>query len=225
MNDYNLISKRYFSSGQPSTPILYANADTDKLSILKDNKGKAGVYLWKNNINGKRYVGSSIRLGIRLTQYFNINYLKRNLSTMIICQALLKYGYSNFSLEILEYCDSSECIKKETHYIEKLKPEYNIQLFPSTPMLGVKRREDTIANLKKSLTGLSKSDQHKLNLSLADPGSTQIEAMDLVENKTTVHQSMRGAARELGIQPITIVKFISNGQVKPYKGRYIFKIK
>ena len=91
---------------------------------------------------------------------------------MTICQALLKYGYSNFSLEIFEYCDLSECIKKETHYIEKLKPEYNIQLFPNTPMFGVKRRVDTIAKLKKSLTGLSKLDQHKLNLSLADPGST-----------------------------------------------------
>lgn len=195
MNAYNLINKRYFSSGKPSTLIVYANADTQKLSILMDNKGKAGIYLWRNNLNGNKYVGSSIRLGIRLTQYFNINYLKRNLSSMAICQPLLKYGYSNFSLEILEYCDSSECIKKETHYIDKLKPEYNIQLFPSTPMLGVKRRADTIAKLKKSLTGLSKSDQHKLNLSLADPGSTQIEAIDLVENKTTVHHSMRGAAR------------------------------
>ena len=93
---------------------------------------------------------------------------------MRICQALLKYGYSNFSLQILEYCDKSECIKKETHYIEKLKPEYNIQLFPSTPMLGVKHRKESIAKLKKSLTGLSKSDLHKLNLSLADPGSMEI---------------------------------------------------
>lgn len=43
INAYNLTNKRYFSSGQPSTPIVvYANADTEKLSILKDNKGKAG---------------------------------------------------------------------------------------------------------------------------------------------------------------------------------------
>ena len=144
---------------------------------------------------------------------------------MRICQALLKYGYSNFSLQILEYCDKSECIKKETHYIEKLKPEYNIQLFPSTPMLGVKHRKESIAKLKKSLTGLSKSDLHKLNLSLADPGSIEIEAIDLVENKTTVHHSMRAAAKELGIQPVIITKLISRGQVKPYKGRYIFKLK
>lgn len=77
--------------------------------------------------------------------------------------------------------------------------------------------------MKESLKGLSKSDQHKLNLSLADPGSTVIEAIDLIENKTTTHHSMRAAAKELGLQPIIIIKFISNGQVKPYKGRYIFK--
>lgn len=217
------LKDRCFSSGQPSTP-FYANADTQKLGVLKDNKGKVGVYLWINNITGKKYVGSSVQLGIRLSQYFNINYLNRNIS-MRICQALLKYGYSNFSLQILEYCDKSECIKKETHYIEKLKPEYNIQLFPSTPMLGVKHRKESIAKLKKSLTGLSKSDLHKLNLSLADPGSIEIEAIDLVENKTTVHHSMRAAAKELGIQPVIITKFISRGQVKPYKGRYIFKVK
>jgi hypothetical protein len=42
MNAYNFINKRDFSSsGLPSTPI-YTNADTQKLSIIKENKGKAG---------------------------------------------------------------------------------------------------------------------------------------------------------------------------------------
>jgi hypothetical protein len=146
---------------------------------------------------------------------------------MSISRALLKYGYSNFSLEILEYCVPvvTVCREKETYYIAKLKPQYNIQLYPNTPMLGVKRRADTITKLKKSLTGLPITEQHKLNLSLADPSSIQVEAIDLVDNKTTVHHSMKAAARELGIQPIIIIKFISRGQVKPYKGRYIFKVK
>jgi hypothetical protein len=43
----------------------YSNADTDKLQILKDNKGKAGVYLFMHNESplrmlargkGKKYV-------------------------------------------------------------------------------------------------------------------------------------------------------------------------
>lgn len=37
-----------------------------------------------------------------------------------------KHGYSNFSLEILEYCNPSECIKKEQYYIDLLSPEYNL---------------------------------------------------------------------------------------------------
>ena len=47
LNTFSLINKRYFSSGtdKPSSARIYVNADTQKLSILNDNKGKAGVYL------------------------------------------------------------------------------------------------------------------------------------------------------------------------------------
>lgn len=56
---------------------------------------------------------------------------------MRICRALLKYGYSNFSLEILEYCDSVLCLEREKHYIDHLNPEYNISQHPSSPFLGL----------------------------------------------------------------------------------------
>ena len=35
---------------------------------------------------------------------------------MNICRALLKHGYSNFSLEIIEYCEVSDLLIKEKHY-------------------------------------------------------------------------------------------------------------
>lgn len=44
----------------------------------------------------------------------------------MIFSPLLKYGYSEFSLEILKYCDPSTIIFREQHYIYNLKPEYNI---------------------------------------------------------------------------------------------------
>jgi hypothetical protein len=31
---------------------------------------------------------------------------------MVIYKALLKYGYSGFKLEILEYCEPSNCIER-----------------------------------------------------------------------------------------------------------------
>jgi group I intron endonuclease len=66
------------------------------------------------------YVGSSINLSRRFTNYFNISYLSKN--NLIISRALIKYGFSNFSLEILEYCDKSVLLKREQHYMDILKP-------------------------------------------------------------------------------------------------------
>jgi len=40
----------------------YSNSDTDKFLILTDNKGKAGIYLWKHNESGKIYIGSAADL-------------------------------------------------------------------------------------------------------------------------------------------------------------------
>jgi group I intron endonuclease len=74
------------------------------MQILDDNKNKAGVYLWINIVDGKKYIGSSENLKKRFREYFNVNHLMRNKS-LYICSALLKYGYSKFSLEILEYCE------------------------------------------------------------------------------------------------------------------------
>ena len=68
---------------------FYENADAQKLQILADNKGKSGVYLWKNKKNGKLYVGSSQDLARRLKSYYNINHLIKE-SSMVINRALLK---------------------------------------------------------------------------------------------------------------------------------------
>src|SRR5205085_9738932 len=88
---------------EPTVPVkFYPNSDTCKVQILSDNKNKSGIYMWTNNINKKRYIGSSQYLNKRFKEYFNVNYLFRNTS-MYICNALIKHGYCNFSLTILEY--------------------------------------------------------------------------------------------------------------------------
>ena len=51
----------------------------------------------------------------RFRNYFNV-----------LFKALLKYGYSNFKLEILEYCDPENLVDREQHYLNLLKPEYNV---------------------------------------------------------------------------------------------------
>ena len=68
----------------------------------------------------------------------------------LIHKALLKYGYSNFKLEILEYCDTVNCIEREQFYraaLDLLKPEYNI-LLKAGSTLGYKHTDASKAKMK-----------------------------------------------------------------------------
>ena len=77
--------------------------------------------------------------------YFNIVNLTFALEkyNSIISSSLLKYGYSNFSVEILEYCRSSEVRKREQYYLDLEKPEYNILKLVDS-FIGHKHPEDSL---------------------------------------------------------------------------------
>jgi hypothetical protein len=107
--DYNnSIGNKEFANFIPA--IFYENADVDRLRILKDNKDKAGIYLWTHLESGKIYIGSALNLSDRLKNYFNKGNLERNKS---ICNALLHHGYSKFTLTIIEIIDISNLTKAE----------------------------------------------------------------------------------------------------------------
>jgi group I intron endonuclease len=48
-------------------------------------------------------------------------------SRSYIYDSLLQDGYSNFNLEILEYCDVKILLEREQYYFDILNPEYNIR--------------------------------------------------------------------------------------------------
>lgn len=149
--------KNYSTSSRPqSFPVIkYTNAESDKPLIIKENKGKAGVYRWINNLNGNSYIGSSKSLDIRLKNYFSPNFLNRELKTSEsrIYRAIRKNGYSNFSLEILEYCNPSDAVSIEQKYLDLLKPEYNI-LKKAGSLLGFKHSEKTLLKFKARILTL-----------------------------------------------------------------------
>ncbi len=148
-----LRSKGLHTLSQPIIPVkIYANADILKLDILTQNKNKSGIYCFTNLTSGKKYIGSSVDLRKRLVQYFNMSYLTRT-TYMPICSALLKYGYSSFSLEILEYCDSSELLIREKHYFDLLNPGYNLSKHPSHPFLGRTHTDEARAKLSAFFKG------------------------------------------------------------------------
>lgn len=67
---------------------------------------------------------------------------------MLIHKALLKYGYSGFKLEILEYCSKADLLNREQYYLDLLKPEYNIYKQAGSP-LGYKHTKETMEKLKE----------------------------------------------------------------------------
>lgn len=132
--------------------ISYSNMDINKSIIILDNKRKCGIYRIKNLTNLKFYIGSSNDLGRRFRIYFNVNQLMR--SNMYIYKAILKYGYSNFSLDIIEYCEPNLLISREQYYIDLLKPEYNI-LKVAYSFLGFKHSLSTRIQMSINNTGVN----------------------------------------------------------------------
>lgn len=141
----------------------YKNSEVLKSQVLNDNNNKSGIYCWTNYLNGKTYVGSGINLAKRLTSYYNRNELNRN--PRPITESLLKYGYHNFTLDILEYCSEDKLIEREQFYLNILVPEYNILKYANS-LLGFKHSKETIEKLKERVI----SSEHKELLSLVHKG-------------------------------------------------------
>lgn len=129
--------------------LVYDHAEKQRTEIIKDNSNKSGVYRWINKVNGKCYIGSSVDLGYRLKQYYSPKYLTRKKSISSISSALIKYGHSNFRLEILVHCEPEKSIilEKEQFYIDKFRPEYNILMIAGSP-LGYKHTEESLAKMR-----------------------------------------------------------------------------
>jgi len=140
--------------------VSYSNADISKKEIIRNNRNKSGVYKWKNNINGREYVGSSTNLVSRFYSYFSLKHLEQQQSRSLICKALLKYGHSAFTLEILEYCKPGENIAREQYYINLLKPEYNILAIAGSSY-GHKLSYETKAKMRQARAGITLSQETK----------------------------------------------------------------
>lgn len=102
--------------------------ETDKPISLMSLKDRAGIYMLVNNKNKKCYIGMSRDLKSRLNNYLYIDRLEAAKASRI-SKALIKYGYSNFSVIILDFVYSrktTDLRAMEDFYIKVFKPQYNI---------------------------------------------------------------------------------------------------
>ena len=77
--------------------------------------------------------------------YYSLRALAK--SNRPVDRALLKYGFSQFSLYILEYCTVENVLDREQYYLDKIKPEYNIAEKAGST-LGYKHTEVSLAKMR-----------------------------------------------------------------------------
>ena len=150
---YSTLSNNLLKTDDINYIKFYENVFDMKKDILNENKGKSGIYMLTNKITKKIYIGQSKDLSNRFKNYFNFSYLK-NKANLIICQTIVKYGYSNFSLTILEYCDKFELLTREQFYCDKFNPQYN-RLKIAGSSLNSKHSEYIKTRISKSLKEVS----------------------------------------------------------------------
>jgi group I intron endonuclease len=106
----------------------------------------SGIYQIRNIINNHKYIGSAVNIGSRWS--LHKHHLKNNKHhNRYLQRAWNKYGADCFEFTIIETCFSFALLIREQHYLDKLKPEYNIEKKAGSS-LGVKRTPEYINNMK-----------------------------------------------------------------------------
>lgn len=101
----------------------------------------------------------------------------------------LKYGYSGFKLEILEFCNKDEVIAREQYYIDLFNPEYNI-LKKAGSSLGFTHSEETKAKMKEA----------RKNQIFSEETRAKIRANNLNRSEE-LKEKDRARLRELNLAP------------------------
>lgn len=119
----------------------------------------SGIYQIKNQINGKRYIGSAVSIRHRWAQHLNDLCRGKHHNTHLQ-RAFNKYDEAIFVFEILEETKLENLIEWEQHYFDTLKPEYNISPTAGSS-LGVRHSEETRAKMCIAMTGERNSNYGK----------------------------------------------------------------
>lgn len=180
------------------------------------NSAEIGVYRILNTVNNKAYIGSTKRsfhsrktkhlTGLRTGTHFNSHLQK----------AYNKYGEDSFVFEVMLICDESECVAKESLYIDAFKTFDRLFGYNSAPVSPYKHgynlapeHVEAKSNLKKekalSVTAFE-STEHGL--------PTPINVYNLDGKLIKSFNSQRDACVELNISASHLCNFLKGRKLK-----------
>lgn len=115
------------------------------------NQIEAVIYIIRNKINNKFYLGSTNTPIKRKSEHFRF-LRKKTHHSPILQNAYNKYGKENLEFIIFQFCYLSDKLELEQYYLDLLKPEYNISLSSTAPMQGRKHSKETMEKFKSRPT-------------------------------------------------------------------------
>lgn len=145
----------------PAEPVLLVF----KGKVVYTGKCFSGVYGWKNHLTEKWYVGESIHVPNRVS-----NYLTDNLKGQpLISSSLAKHGSGNFSCYKLEECPMELLHEREVYWSQQLNSMsphgYNLRVGGCGKSLVSDETRKSISFSKKGKKISPRSTEHCANLS------------------------------------------------------------
>jgi group I intron endonuclease len=117
------------------------------------------VYLIRNKLSGKCYVGVSVNIHSRWRQH---KYWAKNKKVVSkITNSIKKHGVENFEFSVIELCEKDFFDEKERYWISKynsVENGYNLTYGGSVRKIV---SEETKEKMSKSRLGVPKSESHK----------------------------------------------------------------
>ncbi len=149
-----------------------------------------------------------------------------NEKSMPINRSLLKHGYPNFSLTILEFCDMDSLVSREKHFFDVYSPEYNILKTPGSPDRGKgwTHSEATVEKIRIAAAKRTESPEFLAKMSTDQSSGVKVEVTDVETQTSTTYHAIRAAARALSIDKRYIEHYIYLNQDKPVLNKYTFKL-
>ena len=136
---------------------------------------RTGVYIIRNKIDNRIYIGSSIDIDKRVKRHkYDLN--KGNHHSRYLQRFVNKYGIDSLVFKIKELCEIDIVLEREQFYIDTLKPDFNVNPLAQS-CLGAKRTQefkDRTSELTKGKNnptfGLERTPEWKANISKANKG-------------------------------------------------------
>ena len=131
-------------------------------------KNSSGIYQIRNVKNGNIYIGSAVNIVARWRKHIrDLNSNKHH--SRYLQNAWSKYGADCFEFSIIETCFAFVLIFREQHYIDTLKPDYNIAPKAGSSF-GIKRSDEYRKKLSLSRIGTKATPETRAKMSASRMG-------------------------------------------------------